>query len=192
LVFLTILLLKHNLMKDTIRMKTSLSEEIESLLNDQVKMEGKSSSIYLAMAAYSDQLGFENSSEFFFTQSEEERQHMLKIFRYIADSGGSPISPDITEVLQEFGSFRGVFESALEQEIAVTKAINKILSAAYQEGDHATANFLQWFVREQQEEEFTARKRIELFDVIGEEGIGRYMIDQKIPEIAAPEADLNA
>ncbi len=175
-------------MKDMIRMKTSLSEEIESLLNKQVQMEGKSSYIYLAMAAHCDQLGFENSSEFFFTQSEEERQHMLKIFRYIADSGGSPISPDITEVPQKFGSFRGVFESALEQEIAVTKSINKIVSAAYKEGDHSTANFLQWFVREQQEEEFTARKRVELFDVIGEEGIGRYMIDQKIPEIVPPES----
>jgi len=180
-------------MKDMIRMKTSLSEEIESLLNKQVQMEGKSSYIYLAMAAYCDQLGFENSSEFFFTQSEEERQHMLKIFRYISDAGGTPLSPDITEVPQEFGSFRGVFESALEQEIEVTKAINKILSAAYKEGDHATANFLQWFVQEQQEEEFTARKRVELFDVIGEEGIGRYMIDQKIPEISRPEseADIN-
>ncbi len=176
-------------MKDITRMKTSLSKEIESLLNDQVKMEGNSSSIYLAMAAYCDQLGFENSSEFFFTQADEERQHMLKIFKYISDAGGTPISPEITEVPQEFGSFKGVFESALGQEIAVTNAINIILSAAYKEGDHATANFLQWFVREQQEEEFTARKRVELFDIIGEDGIGRYMIDQKIPEITPPEAE---
>lgn len=175
-------------MKNIIRMKTSLSEDIESRLNNQVQMEGKSSSIYLAMAAYCEQLGFENSSEFFFTQAEEERQHMLKIFKYISDAGGTPISPDITEIPQEFGSFKGVFESALEQEIEVTKAINKILSAAYKEGDHSTANFLQWFVREQQEEEFTARKRVELFDIIGEEGIGRYMIDQKIPEIVPPES----
>lgn len=176
-------------MKDIIRMKTSLSEEIEILLNGQVKMEAKSSAIYLAMAAYCDQIGFENSSDFFFIQAEEERQHMLKIFRYVSDAGGTPISPDVTEVPQDFGSFRGVFESALEQEIEVTKAINKILSVAYKEGDHATANFLQWFVREQQEEEFTARKRVELFEVIGEEGIGRYMIDQKMPEIGPPESE---
>ena len=175
-------------MKDIIRMKTSLSEEIESLLNNQVKMEAKSSAIYLAMAAYCDQLGFENSTDFFYSQADEERVHMLKIFKYIADAGGSPISPDVTDVPQEFESFRGVFEAALEQEIEVTKSINKILSVAYKEGDHATANFLQWFVQEQQEEEFTARRRVELFDVIGEEGIGRYMIDQKIAEIAPPEA----
>lgn len=173
-------------MKDIVRMRTSLSEEVEVLLNNQVQMEAKSSAIYLAMAAYCDQLGFENSSEFLFTQAEEERQHMLKIFRYIADSGGTPISPEITDIPQEFESLRGVFESALEQEIEVTKAINKILSLAYKEGDHATANFLQWFVKEQQEEEFTARKRVELFDVIGEDGIGRYMIDQEIPKIGPP------
>ncbi len=167
-------------------MKTSLSEEIESMLNNQVKMEAKSSAIYLAMAAYCDQLGFENSSDFFFAQADEERMHMLKIFKYIADAGGSPISPEVTDVPQEFESFRGVFESALEQEIEVTKAINKILTVAYKDGDHATANFLQWFVKEQQEEEYTARRRVELFDVIGEEGIGRYMIDQKIAGISAP------
>ena len=141
------------------------------------------------MAAYCDQLGFENSSEFFYTQADEERQHMLKIFRYVADAGGNPVSPGINDVPQEFGSFKGVFESALEQEIEVTKSINKILSVAYNEGDHATANFLQWFVREQQEEEFTARKRVELFEVIGEEGIGKYMIDQKIPDIGPPESE---
>ncbi len=178
-------------MKDLIRMKTSLSEEIEALLNAQVKMEAKSSSIYLAMAAFCDQLGFENSSEFFFEQAEEERQHMLKIFRYIGDAGGAPLSPDVTDVPQEFGDFRGVYEAALEQEIEVTKAINAIVTQAYKEGDHATANFLQWFIAEQQEEEFTARKRLELFDVIGTEGIGAYMIDQKIPEIGPP-ADAGA
>ena len=173
-------------MKDIVRMRTSLSEEMEELLNNQVKMEAKSSAIYLAMAAYCDQLGFENSSEFLFTQADEERQHMLKIFRYIADAGGTPVSPEITDVPQEFENLRGVYESALEQEIEVTNSINKILSVAYKEGDHATANFLQWFVKEQQEEEFTARKRVELFDVIGEEGIGRYMIDQEIPKIGPP------
>lgn len=176
-------------MKDIIRMKTSLSEEIETMLNNQVKMEAKSSAIYLAMAAYCDQLGFENSSDFFFRQSDEERQHMLKIFKYIADAGGTPISPEVKGIKQEFDSFKGVFESALEQEIEVTKAINQILSAAYKEGDHATANFLQWFVNEQKEEEFTARRRVELFDVIGEEGIGRYMIDQKIASIGPPASE---
>lgn len=179
-------------MKDIVRMKTSLSEEIESLLNNQVKMEAKSSAIYLAMAAYCDQLGFENSSEFLFTQSDEERQHMLKIFRYIADAGGTPVSPEIRDVPQEFESFRGVFETALEQEIEVTKSINKILSAVYKEGDHATAHFLQWFIREQHEEEYTARKRVELFDVIGEEGVGKYMIDQKIAKVGPPESDTGA
>lgn len=176
-------------MKDKIRMKTSLSEEIQALLNTQVALEAKSSAIYLAMAGFCDQLGYENSTEFFLTQADEERQHMLKIFKYISDVGGTPISPEVTGVPQEFGGFREVFEAALEQEIEVTKSINEILSTAYKQGDHATANFLQWFVKEQQEEEFTARKRVELFDIIGEEGIGRYMIDQKIPDISPPESE---
>jgi len=170
-------------------MKTSLTKEIEKMLNEQVKMEAKSSAIYLAMAAWCDQQGYENSSEFFFTQAEEERDHMLKIFKYIADTGGHPVSPEVTKIPQKFSGFREVFENALEQEIEVTQAINKIVGACLKSNDHTTANFLQWFVTEQMEEEYTARKRVELFDVIGEEGIGRYMIDQKMPEIVFPAAD---
>ncbi len=57
------------------------------------------------------------------------------------------------------------------------------MDACYKAKDYTTVQFLQWFLKEQVEEEFVARRALELFDVIGEDGVGLYMIDKKIPEI---------
>jgi|SRR5687768_15820281 len=170
-------------MKDLVRQKTSLSEEIEKVLNDQIKQEAKASSTYLAMASWCDQHGFMYSGEFFYKQSGEERQHMLKFFKYVNDVGGKAISPEVQDIQHNFNSLRAVFEQALEQEITNTQSINRIVDMCHKSKDFTTMNFLQWFLQEQIEEEFIARRALELFDVIGEEGVGLYMIDKKIPDI---------
>jgi len=170
-------------MKDLMRIKTSLKEEIENILNEQVKMEAHASAKYLAMASWCDRNGYENSADYFFKQSEEEREHMLKIFKYISDMGGTAISPEITNVPNDFDSFRGVFEQALESEIAVSQSINRIVDACRKQHDYMTEKFMHWFLQEQIEEEYVARRAVELFDVIGEEGVGRFMIDKQVTEI---------
>jgi len=175
-------------MKDTARLRTSLKEELEAALNAQVKIEAESSAKYLAMAAWCDRNGFSNSGDFFFVQAEEERTHMLKIFKYICDMGGTAITPDVTNIPQEYPTFRSVFETALEQEIAVSQAINKIVGISRRHDDYATENFMQWFVKEQIEEEYIARRQVELFDVIGEDGIGRFTIDIEIAKVTYPGA----
>ncbi len=167
-------------MKDLLRQRTSLKEEIEILLNSQVKMEAEASSKYLAMASWCDRNGYKNSAAYFLRQSDEERVHMLKIFNYIMTVGGTALSPEIGAVPQDFPTFRSVFELALQSEINVTQSINRIITASRAEEDYATENFLQWFVTEQIEEEDNARRALELFDVIGEEGTGRYQIDKAV------------
>ncbi|QCK14811.1 ferritin [Mangrovivirga cuniculi] len=174
-------------MKDLIRLNTSLTEKVESQLNEQIRIEAASSSHYLAMASWCEVNGFENSAEYFYKQSDEERAHMLKIFKYVNDVGGHAVSPKITEIRQDYGSFKEIFEVALENEIAVSKSINNLVDICYKEKDHSTINFLQWFLEEQREEEYVARRCLELFDVIGEETQGRWMIDKQIPEITYRE-----
>jgi ferritin len=170
-------------MKDLVRQRTSLSEEIEKILNDQIRQEAKASALYLAMASWCDQHGFANSCDFFYKQSDEEREHMLKFFKYVNDVGGKAISPEVTDIQQNFNSLRSVFEQGLEQEIANTQSINRIVDQCYKAKDYTTVSFLQWFLKEQIEEEFVFRRALELFEVIGEEGVGLYMIDKKIPDI---------
>lgn len=170
-------------MKDLLRLKTSLTEEIEGLLNEQIKMEAKSSAIYLAMASWCDRHGFDNSADFFYSQAEEERSHMMKIFKYINDLGGAAVSPEVSDIPADFDSFRGIFEEALQQEISVTQSLNRIAAKCQKVQDYTTFNFLAWFLNEQVEEEYVARRCLELFEVIGEEGVGQYMVDKQIAQV---------
>lgn len=167
-------------MKDLIRIKSLISAEVESLLNQQVKKEAYSSSVYLAMASWCNRNGYDFSSDYFFKQAEEERQHQLKFYKYILDMGGNAISPDVTGIKQEYNSFREVFEEALDQEISVTQSIKNIYARCLKEQDFVTNEFLNWFLKEQREEEYKARRALELFDVIGEEGTGRWQIDKHV------------
>ncbi|MFT4033420.1 MAG: ferritin, partial [Siphonobacter sp.] len=169
------------------RLRTSLKEEMEIALNAQLKMEAEASSKYLAMSSWCEANGYYYSAQYFYKQSNEEREHMLKIFRYLIDQGVMAYSPEIGPVEHEYTSFRSVFEAALQSEINVTNSINRLVGLCRRVDDYATENFLMWFVQEQVEEEINARRALELFDVIGEEGVGRYTIDRQIAKIGKLE-----
>jgi len=170
-------------MKDIIRIKSLISADVEMLLNQQIKKEAHSSSLYLSMASWCDRNGFDNSADYFFKQAEEERSHQLKFFKYVLDMGGNAISPDITNIKNEYNGFREVFEEALEMEVNITQSIKNIAARCHKEQDYVTLEYLNWFFQEQREEEYKARRALELFDVIGEEGTGRWEIDKHVGKI---------
>lgn len=170
-------------MKDIMRIKCLLSADVEVLLNQQIKKEAHSSSLYLAMASWCNRNGFDYSADYFFKQAEEERVHQLKFYKYVLDMGGVAISPEITNIKNEFNSFREVFEEALEQEVNITQSIKNIAARCFKESDFVTLEFLNWFFKEQREEEYKARRALELFEVIGEEGTGRWEIDKHVGKI---------
>jgi ferritin len=170
-------------MKDLLRIKSLISTEIEALLNQQVKKEAYSSSVYLSMASWCNRNGYDFSADYFFKQAEEERMHQLKFFKYILDMGGNSVSPDVTGINRSITRFREVFEEALDQEISVTNSIKNIYARCMKEQDFVTNEFLNWFLKEQREEEYKARRALELFEVIGEEGTGRWQIDKHVGEI---------
>ena len=170
-------------MKDILRRHNILKEEIVNILNRQVKLEAHSSAAYLAMAAWCDVRGYDNSASFFFTQSDEERNHQLKIFHYLADMECPAISPSVGDLEHDFGSLKDVFEKALEMEVAVTDAIHEIVALCRKESDMATEEFMRWFVQEQIEEEYIARRALELFDVLGEDKIALGMFEERILDI---------
>ncbi len=170
-------------MKQLISLKRSLTDKTEEMLNSQIVMEGKSSAYYLSMASWCERSGYSNSAQFLYKHSEEERMHMLKIFHYINDAGGHALQPEITGIRHDFGSLREIFELILEHEISVTRSINNIVDHCFSTKDFTTFSFLQWYVTEQREEETLARRAVELFDIIGEAGIGLWTIDQEIGKL---------
>jgi ferritin len=173
-------------MKDLVRLRTSLKEEIEIILNAQCKMEAEASNKYLAMASWLERNGFLQSADYLYDQAEEERSHFLKIFKYINDVGGTAITPFVGEVSQEYNSIKDVFEMALQGEIAVSNSINKIVAKCREANDYATEEFIMWFVKEQREEEANARRALELFELIDvNSDSGKFLLDKEIGKISS-------
>ncbi len=166
-------------MEAAIRREMILNVEIVDLLNKQIMLEQKASSKYLAMASWCDQRELRNSAKYFYDQAEEERSHMMKIFKFVNDNGGSAYSPAVQEVSHEFESLRGIFETSLDAEIEVTNAIHHIFKKARQVGDFTSEIFLQWFVTEQAEEEEKVRDILDLIDLMGDMPLK--MVDERIP-----------
>jgi ferritin len=140
------------------------------------------------MASWSEiQPGLDGVAEFFFMQSEEERQHMLKLMRFINERGGFAVVPLLEQPIVTFKSLKSLFENFLKHEIEVSNSINELVDQALKEKDYATHNFLQWYVSEQIEEEKTARILNDKLELIGEDKSGLYLFDRDIVSTRQPE-----
>ena len=87
-----------------------------------------------------------------------------------------------------FVSLKDIFEISLDSEITVTIAINIIVDKVKNEKDYSTEQFMQWFVQEQREEEMKARRAVELFDLLGDDKLALFMIDERIGKLNASMA----
>jgi len=120
--------------------------------NAQIKSEFTASAQYIAIAAYFDALGLKELGDFFFRQSEEERIHGMKFVQFMLETGAKPTIPSTPELRNEFDDPADAVQFALDQENKVTNEINTLVDLAISQSDHASNNFLQWFVTEQVEE----------------------------------------
>ncbi|WP_299126015.1 ferritin [uncultured Tenacibaculum sp.] len=166
-------------METAIRRDMILDVEVVDLLNHQIMMEQKASSKYLAMASWCDQRELRNSATYFYNQAEEERAHMMKIFKFVNDNGGSALSPTVDTITHEYESLRAVFEASLDAEIEVTKSIHHAFKTARKVSDFTSEIFLQWFVTEQAEEEEKVRDILDMIDLMDDMPLK--MVDERIP-----------
>jgi len=160
-----------------------LTSKIETALNNQVSVEAESSQVYLAMASWAENLGFEGVSQFMYAHSDEERQHMLKLIKFINERGGHAKVSQLSAPPTEFGSFKDMFQTLFDHEVMVSKAINNLVDVSLQEKDYATHNFLQWYVSEQIEEEALARNILDKINLIGDDKSGFYLFDNDIKQL---------
>jgi len=158
---------------------------MQDALNAQVKIEGQSSQVYLAMASWAEiQPGIDNITSFFYRHSDEERMHMLKLIHFINERGGFAMIPSFEQPPLTFPSISHAFKTLLEHEIMVSESINKLVDIALTEKDYATHNFLQWYVAEQIEEEALARNINDKLELIGDEKSGLYLLDRDILNVS--------
>ncbi|PCH76929.1 MAG: ferritin [Flavobacteriaceae bacterium] len=162
-----------------------ISEAIQTALNKQIRIEGESSQIYLAMASWAELQGLEGVAEFMYNQSDEERMHMLKLFKYVNERGGHAQVSQLNAPSLEFGSFKEMFETLFKHELFVSESINELVHLTFENKDYATHNFLQWYVAEQIEEEAQARMILDKIKLIGDNTAGLYLFDNDIKQISA-------
>jgi len=160
-----------------------LSKNIESALNVQIRIEAESSQIYLSMACWAEIHGLEGIARFMYTQSDEERTHMLKLVKYVNERGGHAQITELKAPQTSFGTFREVFEELYKHEVFVSESINDLVHITLGERDYATHNFLQWYVAEQIEEEAQAKTILDKINLIGDDKGGLYLFDRDIQQL---------
>ncbi len=160
-----------------------LSNTIEDALNKQIRIEAESSQVYLAMAVWAEVKGLEGISNFMYEHSDEEREHMLKLIKFVDERGGHAHISELAAPNVKFNSFQDMFKKLLEHEIFVSQSINELVHISLQEKDYATHNFLQWYVAEQIEEEATARTILDKINMIGDDKGGLYLFDRDIQQL---------
>ncbi len=129
-----------------------ISKELENTLNAQVGAEFAASLQYLSIAAYFDADDLPQLAAFFYRQSEEEKEHALKLAHYVVEAGGQLRIPAIAETKYDFQTAEECAELALEWENDVTNMINNLMDIAVNDKDYISQQFLAWFVSEQLEE----------------------------------------
>ncbi|WP_297056581.1 ferritin [Thermosulfurimonas sp.] len=165
-----------------------LSEKMEAALNEQIKWEFYSAYLYLSMAAYFEDLGLEGFSHWMKAQAAEETMHAMKFYRFVHERGGRVRLQEIPKPPEEWDSPLACLEYALNHEQEVSRRINALMSAAKEEGDHATEIFLQWFVSEQVEEEDSFGRLVNQMKLVKDSPQGLFHLDR---ELATRPLDLN-
>ena len=165
-----------------------ISTKLTKALNNQIAMEADASNYYLSMASWCEITGYEGAAGFFYAQSDEERQHQLKIVKYLNGLGISAEIPSVKKPAGKFSSLESICKTALKNEQAVTSAINKMVELAQKEKDHGTFAFLQWYVDEQVHEETKFETILQKFNLIGRDKLAINEIDKQLGSMSTEPA----
>lgn len=157
-----------------------LNNKIQDALNEQINAEFWSAYLYLSMAQHFEAEGMPGVANWFKIQFQEEQAHATIFMNYINQRGGRVVLKAIDAVPTSWASPLDAFKATLEHEQKVTALINNLYSLAEAENDYATRDRLTWFVSEQVEEEDNCRTLIDKFSLIGDNGMGLYMLDQEL------------
>lgn len=146
-----------------------LSERMEQALSKQMNVEDLQSRIYYALGIWADDAGYGGISNFLFRHAQEERTHMVKFMEYVLKRGGKPTITALPAPTDSPNCVADVFQAVWKHEVENTEKIYDLVNLALEEKDWATFNFLQWFVKEQIEEETLAQDLLDQVKIAGGE-----------------------
>jgi ferritin len=157
-----------------------ISKTMEQTLNKQVNRELFSEYLYLSMSAYFETIFLKGFAKWMRVQAREEHAHAMKIYDYIIARGGKVTLAAIEAPKNKWESAGKIFEESYAHEQKVTGMIDALVDLAIKEKDHATFEMLQWFVKEQVEEEMNASDILNQIAIVGDRPGHLFALDHQL------------
>lgn len=157
-----------------------LDPKISKLLNEQVNKEFYSAYFYLGMYSFYSDANLTGFANWFHVQMQEERDHAMLFVQYLLNNDEKLVLTDIKSADLPFSAFDDPLRATLQHERTVTASINTIYDTALTAKDFKTTQFLDWFVKEQGEEEKNATDLIKRFKLFGQDPKGLYSLDSEL------------
>lgn len=157
-----------------------LDQKVVELLNQQVNKEFYSAYLYLDFSNYYSDEGLDGFANWYMVQAQEERDHAMLFVQYLQNNGEKVVLEAVDKPAVDITSAKAVLEEGLKHERYVTGLIHNIYDAAYSVKDFRTMQFLDWFVKEQGEEETNAENLVKRFELFGDDPKSLYMLDSEL------------
>lgn len=149
-------------------------------LNQQIQKELSSAYYYLSMSVHFQSVNLDGFSHWMRKQYTEETEHAMKIFDFVHERGGKVVLEAIEKPAAEFKTPLDVMKLVLDHEKKVSASINAVYELALKEKDYPTQIMLEWFIKEQVEEEKSAEDVINMLKMIGDAPAGLIMLDRQL------------
>jgi len=157
-----------------------LEKEIAKLLNNQVNKEFYSAYLYLDMSNYYQEEGLDGFANWFLIQAKEEADHAMLFLQYLQNNGQKVTLETIAKPEKQYHALIEPLETTVTHEKYVTELVHIIYEAASGCKDYRTMQFLDWFVKEQGEEEKNSETLVKKFHLFGSDAKSLYMLDNEL------------
>ncbi len=156
-----------------------LDKKVAQLLNEQINKEFYSAYLYLDFSVFYEAQGLDGFANWYMIQAQEERDHAMLFLQYLQENGEKVTLEAIGKPDKALETLMDPLKAGFEHEQYVTSLINTIYAEAYEVKDFRTMQFLDWFVKEQMEEEKNADDMIKKMELFGNDSKGLYSLDSE-------------
>ena len=157
-----------------------INEKMEKAFLDQINKELYSEYLYLSMKAYFANLNLQGFVNWMDVQVQEEHAHAMGMFDYVLERGGKVVLEAIEKPQTDWESPLEVFKAVLKHEEYVTSRINALMDVAEETKDRAAMAFLNWYLKEQVEEESNVGGVLAQLEMIGNDKTGLFALDKEL------------
>ena len=157
-----------------------MDKKVAALLNDQINKEFYSAYLYLDMANFYSRKGLDGFANWYEIQAKEEQDHAMLMYQYLHNNGEKVTFEAIDRPDKTFETLMDPLKVGLEHERYVTSLINTIYEAAQEAKDFRTTQFLDWFIKEQGEEEKNSMDQITRMELFGDDARSLYMLNSEL------------